>query len=267
MELTERPRRLRSTPALRKMVRETRIDKSSLIYPMFVKEGKGLKEEIPTMPGQFRYSVDMLPAALDEVSAGGVLSVMLFGIPDKKDECGTGAWMEDGIIQKALKEAKRTHPEIYFISDVCMCEYTSHGHCGILDVYKRQELWCSDAWESPFSILMQERGADGEKYAEHFTSRQGDEAVNYLFELACGMHSQIFGEDQILTQIREALGRSRECGCADSVLETLFRSAVTAAKQVKTEVRLTARDMSIPEGAAALLEDRYGPCLLYTSSW
>ena len=113
MELTERPRRLRSTPVLRKMVRETRIDQSSLIYPMFVKEGKGIKEEIPTMPGQFRYSVDMLPAALEEVAASGVLSVMLFGIPDEKDECGTGAWAQDGIIQKALKEAKRTHPDLY----------------------------------------------------------------------------------------------------------------------------------------------------------
>ena len=143
------------------------------------------------------------------------------------------------------------------------CEQAASRHemagCILISTCNRTELWCSDAWESPFSILMQERGADGEKYAEHFTSRQGDEAVNYLFELACGMHSQIFGEDQILTQIREALGRSRECGCADSVLETLFRSAVTAAKQVKTEVRLTARDMSIPEGAAALLEARYGP--------
>ena len=133
MELTERPRRLRSTPVLRKMVRETRIDQSSLIYPMFVKEGKGIKEEIPTMPGQFRYSVDMLPAALEEVAASGVLSVMLFGIPDEKDECGTGAWAQDGIIQKALKEAKRTHPDLYYITDVCMCEYTSHGHCGILN--------------------------------------------------------------------------------------------------------------------------------------
>ena len=133
MELTERPRRLRSTPVLRKMVRETRIDQSSLIYPMFVKEGKGIKEEIPTMPGQFRYSVDMLPAALEEVAASGVLSVMLFGIPDEKDECGTGAWAQDGIIQKALKEAKRTHPDLYYITDVCMCEYTSHGHCGVLN--------------------------------------------------------------------------------------------------------------------------------------
>lgn len=133
MELTNRPRRLRTSPALRKMVRETRMDKSSLIYPMFVREGENIKEEIPTMPGQYRYSLDRLPQALAEVADAGVPSVMLFGIPDHKDECGTGAWSEDGIIQRAFRLAKREVPDLYYIGDVCMCEYTSHGHCGILD--------------------------------------------------------------------------------------------------------------------------------------
>lgn len=133
MELVQRPRRLRTTPVLRKMVRETRMDKSSLIYPMFVMEGENIKEEIPTMPGQYRYSVDRLAEALYEVRDAGVPSVMLFGIPDHKDACGSGAWAEDGIIQKAFSRGKKEVPDLYYIGDVCMCEYTSHGHCGILD--------------------------------------------------------------------------------------------------------------------------------------
>ena len=133
MEMIHRARRLRRSPVLRKKVRETRMDKSSLIYPMFVMEGTNIKQEIPTMPGQYRYSVDRLPEALEEVADAGVPSVMLFGIPDHKDACGSGAWAEDGIVQKAFRKAKETVPELYMIGDVCMCEYTSHGHCGILD--------------------------------------------------------------------------------------------------------------------------------------
>ncbi len=132
MEMNIRPRRLRKGTVLRKMVRETRMDKSTLIYPMFVKEGKDIKEEIPTMPGQYRYSVDRLPYALEELMDAGVGSVMFFGIPDEKDACGSGAYAEDGVVQKAFREAKSRFPELYCIGDVCMCEYTSHGHCGIL---------------------------------------------------------------------------------------------------------------------------------------
>lgn len=133
MELVHRPRRLRGNPVIRKMVRETRVDKSSLVYPIFVMEGKNIKEEIPSMPGQFRYSVDRLPDALYQTKKSGVPSVMLFGIPERKDDLGSGAWSEDGIIQKALRTAKMEVPDLYYISDVCMCEYTSHGHCGILN--------------------------------------------------------------------------------------------------------------------------------------
>ena len=105
-----RPRRLRKGTVLRKMVRETRMDKSTLIYPMFVKEGKDIKEEIPTMPGQYRYSVDRLPYALEELMDAGVGSVMFFGIPDEKDACGSGAYAEDGVVQKAFREAKSRFP-------------------------------------------------------------------------------------------------------------------------------------------------------------
>ena len=132
MELIKRPRRLRGSENLRKMVRETRMDKSSLIYPLFVKEGTGIEEEIPSMEGQFRYSIDRLPFELERLQKAGVNSVMLFGIPDHKDEVGSGAYDPNGIVQKALREAKKQFPDMYYITDVCMCEYTSHGHCGVL---------------------------------------------------------------------------------------------------------------------------------------
>lgn len=132
MELIQRPRRLRGSETLRKMVRETRMDKSSLIYPLFVKEGVGIEEEIPSMPGQYRYSIDRLPYELERLTQAGVGSVMLFGIPEHKDEVGSGAYDSEGIVQRALRSAKKEFPEMYYITDVCMCEYTSHGHCGVL---------------------------------------------------------------------------------------------------------------------------------------
>ena len=132
MDLIQRPRRLRGSENLRKMVRETRMDKSSLIYPLFVKEGTGIEEEIPSMEGQFRYSIDRLPFELERLQKAGVNSIMLFGIPDHKDEVGSGAYDPNGIVQKALREAKKQFPDMYYITDVCMCEYTSHGHCGVL---------------------------------------------------------------------------------------------------------------------------------------
>lgn len=132
MELITRPRRLRGNAVLRKMVRETRMDESSLVYPMFVIEGNNIKEEIPSMPGQYRYSVDRMEEKLTELADAGVGSVMLFGIPEHKDEAGSGAYAQDGIVQKAFRKAKEVCPQLYMIGDVCMCEYTSHGHCGVL---------------------------------------------------------------------------------------------------------------------------------------
>ena len=132
MELIQRPRRLRGNEVLRKMVRETRMDKSSLIYPLFVKEGTNIREEIPSMEGQYRYSIDRLPYELEELKKAGVGSVMLFGIPEHKDAVGSGAYDDQGIVQRALREAKKQFPDLYYITDVCMCEYTSHGHCGVL---------------------------------------------------------------------------------------------------------------------------------------
>ncbi len=127
-----RPRRLRRNPAIRGLVRETRVSKSSLIYPLFVEEGTGIAAPIPSLDGQFRYSPDTLPRALEQVCEAGVPAVMLFGIPAQKDPEGTSAWTENGVVQQALREARARFPELYLITDVCLCEYTSHGHCGLL---------------------------------------------------------------------------------------------------------------------------------------
>lgn len=130
--MTKRPRRLRGKDTLRRMVRETRMDKSSLIYPMFVVEGKDIREEIPSMEGQYRYSIDRMDYELERLQKAGVDKVMLFGIPAVKDEVGSGAYAENGIVQRALREARAQFADLYLITDVCMCEYTSHGHCGVL---------------------------------------------------------------------------------------------------------------------------------------
>lgn len=132
MEMTKRPRRLRGSMTLRKMVRETRMDKASLMYPMFVMDGENKVEEIPSMEGQYRYTVDRMGECLQELLDAGVTSVMLFGIPAVKDEVGSQAYDDNGIVQRALRYAKEHFPQMYLVTDVCMCEYTSHGHCGVL---------------------------------------------------------------------------------------------------------------------------------------
>ncbi len=129
--MLKRPRRLRENPILREMVQETRLSLKNLIYPLFVRPGKEIKEEIPSMPGQFRYSVDMVVKEVEEVFKLGIPAVLLFGIPERKDEIGSEAWNPQGIVQRAIKAIKEKAPEILIITDVCLCEYTSHGHCGI----------------------------------------------------------------------------------------------------------------------------------------
>ena len=132
MDMTIRPRRLRGSETLRKMVRETRVDPASLIYPMFVMDGENKVEEIASLPGQYRYTVDRMGEELERLDAAGVKSVMLFGIPAHKDEVGSQAYDPEGVVQRALRRARKLSPELYLITDVCMCEYTSHGHCGVL---------------------------------------------------------------------------------------------------------------------------------------
>ncbi len=129
----KRTRRLRNNSAIRDMVREVTISTDDFIYPLFVVEGEGVKEEISSMKGNYRFSVDLLIKEVEELLDLGIKSVLLFGIPDNKDEVGTGAYAEDGIIQKAVIAIKKHCPDMYVITDLCMCEYTCHGHCGILD--------------------------------------------------------------------------------------------------------------------------------------
>nr|WP_314766308.1 porphobilinogen synthase [uncultured Lachnoanaerobaculum sp.] len=129
-----RNRRLRANAIIRNMVRETRISKDSLIYPMFFEEGENIFEEIESMPGQYRMSIDRCDSVIKELLDAGVGAVMLFGIPKHKDEVGSEAHHDHGIVQEAIRYIKENYP-IYVIGDVCMCEYTSHGHCGILKGY------------------------------------------------------------------------------------------------------------------------------------
>jgi len=130
---TVRMRRLRANPQIRRMVRENVLDAGDLIYPLFVVPGSGVHEEISSMPGVFHLSIDQLEAEAAELLALGIPAVILFGLPESKDEAGSGAYAEDGIVQQAIRHLKEVAPDLYVITDVCMCEYTSHGHCGALD--------------------------------------------------------------------------------------------------------------------------------------
>lgn len=129
----DRHRRLRRTPVMREMVRETFVRPSDFIYPIFVtEEGEGIKSEIQSMPGVYQYSLDRLDEELQEVVSLSIPAVIFFGIPKEKDEAGSGAYKENGIVQKAIRQTKKNFPDLIVIADTCMCEYTDHGHCGII---------------------------------------------------------------------------------------------------------------------------------------
>ncbi len=129
---TARPRRLRRTDTLRALVRETIVTKNDLILPMFVAPGKGIKREISSMPGNYHFSTDTILGEVEDLLKVGVKSIILFGLPESKDEIGSEAYHEHGSVQSAIRAIKARFPEMYIITDVCMCEYTSHGHCGII---------------------------------------------------------------------------------------------------------------------------------------
>lgn len=126
-------RRLRSSEAMRRMVRETRISAEEMIYPIFVIEGENIKNPIPSMPNIYQYSIDRMDEMLTEAVESGISGVLIFGIPDKKDEVGSQAYAPDGITQRAIRHIKENYPHLLVIADVCLCEYTSHGHCGLVD--------------------------------------------------------------------------------------------------------------------------------------
>lgn len=128
-----RPRRLRLTPALRGMLRETVLSPQDFIYPLFVRHGTNIQDEISSMPGQYQWSLDKLAQQAEEIAVLGIPAVILFGIPDKKDPIGEENFSPDGVIQQAIQRIKRAVPELVIVTDVCLCEYTDHGHCGVLN--------------------------------------------------------------------------------------------------------------------------------------
>ncbi|MDU5584972.1 MAG: porphobilinogen synthase, partial [Pseudomonas aeruginosa] len=133
LEKIMRMRRIRENKVLREMTKETSLEISDFIYPLFVVEGENIKKEIPSMPDCYHFSVDKLEDEIKEIVDLGIRAVILFGIPNKKDDHGSEAYAEDGIIQKAVRKIKEINKDLLVITDVCMCEYTDHGHCGILD--------------------------------------------------------------------------------------------------------------------------------------
>ena len=128
-----RPRRLRKNENFRRLIRETAVSADDLVYPLFVVPGKGVKKPIGSMPGVFQMSSDHIVREVAATKALGIPAVLLFGIPDRKDDLATGAFTKDGVVQRAIREIKQKVPDILVITDVCLCEYTSHGHCGMID--------------------------------------------------------------------------------------------------------------------------------------
>ena len=133
MKLTHRPRRLRRTESIRALVRETRLSPDDFIYPLFVCEGEGVRKEISSMPGVYNFSVDQFVREAAAAREAGIRSIIIFGVPDAKDAVGSGAYAEDGITQRAIRAVKREMPEMVVMADNCLCEYTDHGHCGLIE--------------------------------------------------------------------------------------------------------------------------------------
>ena len=131
--MIKRPRRLRVSGIMRDLVRETRLDIKTLVYPLFIVEGQGIKNEIKSMPGVYHFSIDMLEDEIEDILRHGIQNIMVFGVTHDKDACASSGFAEDGIVQRAVRKIKSFEKSLNVITDVCMCEYTDHGHCGILD--------------------------------------------------------------------------------------------------------------------------------------
>jgi porphobilinogen synthase len=127
-----RMRRLRTNPSMRRLVRQTSLGVDNLIYPLFVREGEGIKEPIKSMTSCYHFSPDTIGSEAAEVASLGIPAVLLFGLPGRKDEIGSEAWAENGVVQRAIRQIKKTSPELLVVTDVCLCEFTSHGHCGVI---------------------------------------------------------------------------------------------------------------------------------------
>jgi porphobilinogen synthase len=192
-----RLRRLRRTPQLRDLVRETRLTPESFVYPMFVCPGEGVRKPVGSMPGVFNLSVDEAVKEAREVHSLGIPSVILFGLPDKKDEVATGAWADDGIVQKVSRAIKQEVPELILMGDVCLCEYMSHGHCGIVKSTAR-------------SLGAAVRDVLGDKTAVRFSSKE--EAIERFASVAARAAESMYEVEN------------------DASLELLARTAVSLAR-------------------------------------
>ncbi len=155
-----RTRRTRRTEAMRALVRETRLDPAQFVYPIFVTHGTGVRNEITSMPGQYQLSVDMLAGEVADLRASGVRAVLLFGLPAAKDPEGSEGYAEDGIVQQAIRELKRLDPDLLTVADVCLCEYTDHGHCGLLTATGEVDNDPSLDLLARMAVSMAEAGAD-----------------------------------------------------------------------------------------------------------
>lgn len=216
---TERPRRLRRTEPLRRLVRETRLSADMLIQPLFIVPGQGVRRPIPTLPGEHHLSVDMLPREVETLAELGITAVLLFGLPEWKDAQGSGAFAADGIIQRAVRTIKAAVPELTVITDTCLCEYTDHGHCGILT---------NDGWDvdndltcevlARTAVSQAEAGADIVAPSDMMDGRVGairralDEAGHpsvAIFSYAAKYASAFYGPFRVAAESAPAYGDRR----------------------------------------------------------
>jgi porphobilinogen synthase len=173
--LTARPRRLRRTATLRRLVRETRLSPSDLVLPLFVDDEPSGRRAISSMPGQYRWSVDRLPEVIEATASRSIPAVLLFGVPAEKHDDGRGAWDPNGGVQRAIARIKATAPDLVVMTDVCLCEYTTHGHCGLIDDHSR----CNPLNDASVELLVRmalshaEAGADVVAPSDMFDGRVG----------------------------------------------------------------------------------------------
>lgn len=214
---TDRPRRLRRTEAMRSFVRETRLSPEGFVYPLFVCPGEGIRKEVRSMPGVYNLSIDEAVKECAEVKALGIASVILFGLPETKDEVATGAWAEDGIVQQAARAIKREVPGLLLMGDVCLCEYMSHGHCGLVDTSDPNARALREALE-----FKRELEAKGKVVVSSSAKSLG----------AAIVAASVRSGSTLATAAQEVLARSAEDYeiLNDPTLELLARTAVSQAK-------------------------------------
>ena len=248
-----RPRRLRSTGPIRALVAETRLSPGQLVYPLFVCPGEGVKKEISAMPGNYHWSVDTLVEEVRAVKALGIGGVMLFGVPDKKDDHGSGAWDDGGIVQQALGALKREVPGIVLIGDVCLCEYTAHGHCGVVS---GEEIVNDQTLELLARTALSQAGAGADMVApsDMMDGRVG--AIRSTLDAHGLQHTPIMSyavkyASGYYGPFREAAGSAPAFGDRRS-----HQMDPANAREALREI-----DLDIEEGADIIMVKPAGPCL------